>query len=130
MQKKQENEQKEKPLDRSERAKLYTELEKEYEKETPDVWHVLEIRKKLGTYHGDIKVTKIKEYHLTKGPHYYVVENPRRRSIKCISCPISHGGILEAHLLARYRLEKGVLYLDDEPVNQIPDGFKPTIDTE
>jgi hypothetical protein len=126
MPQKQQNKQSEK----NERAKIYAELEKEYEKESPDIWHVLELRKKLGTWHGEIKVHKIKEYHLTKGPHYYVIEDLRKRSVKCISCPISHGGILEAHLLARYKIEDGVLYLDGKPINKTPEGFKPALDTE
>lgn len=107
-----------------EKKKLYKELEEEFAKESPDIWRVLEIRKKLGTWHGDIKIEQIKKYNLSKGPHYYVVEDLRKRSVKCISCPVSHGGILEAHLLARYKVENGIIYLDGKPTNEAPKGFK------
>ena len=104
------------------REKLEKQLEAELAKPTEqiDIWRVLELRKELGWWDGDIDIVPIKEFNLSGGVHYFVVENPATRSIRCTSCPISHGGILEAHMLTRYRVENGVLYFDDRPVNKTP----------
>lgn len=92
----------------------------------PDIWEVLKARKEKGLWHGEIKVHKIREFNLSKGDHYYVVEDIRKRSVKCISCPVTHGGLLEANLLARYKVENGIIYLDGNPTNTMPKSFKST----
>lgn len=94
-----------------------------------DIWEVLKARKEKGLWNGEIQIHKIKEYNLSKGEHYFTIEDIKKRSIKCISCPISHGGILESNLLTRYTLVKGVLSLDGVPTNSVPKGFKVPIDT-
>ncbi len=99
---------------------LKDQLETELEKEIPDIWKVLDLREKLGLRKEKIDIIQTREFNLTKGEHYFVMESIGKRSIKCISCPITHGGILEAHLLTRYKLEDGVLYLDDKPQNKAP----------
>lgn len=89
----------------------------------PDIWKVLEERKKKGLWDGEIKVSQIKKYPITKGDHYFVITNNRKREVTCMSCPIKHGGILEAHMLSRYRVENGVIYLDGKATNTTPKGF-------
>ncbi len=83
-----------------------------------NIWKLLEEKKKRGLWNGEIEVLPIKEYNLTSGKHYYVVEDARTRSVKCISCPITHGTYLEAKYLTRYKLEDGVLSFDGKPINK------------
>lgn len=90
----------------------------EQNNDTPSVWDVLEERKKRGLWDGEIDTIEIKEHSLSSGKHYFIVEDASKRSIICNTCPISHGGILEAHLLHLYRLEDGILYFKGEPVNE------------
>lgn len=90
------------------------------EQELPNIWEVLEKRKEKGLWHGEIEVHEIKETNITKGTHYYVVENPRTGSVKCTSCSISHGHILEPHLLTRYDIRDGVIYFDGKAITQAP----------
>ena len=92
----------------------------EEKEKLPDIWKVLEERKKRGLWDGEIKIHQIKEYPLNKGEHYFIISNNRAREVKCTSCPLSHGGILEAHMLTRYKVENGVIYLDGKPTNQAP----------
>lgn len=84
----------------------------------PDIWKILEERKKRGLWDGEIKIHQIKEYPLSKGEHYFIISNNPAREVMCISCPLQHGGILEAHMLARYKVENGVIYLDGKPTNK------------
>ena len=91
------------------------------DKEAPDLWKVLEERKRKGLWNGEIQTIETKSYSLSKGKHYFVVENPRTRSIKCISCPISHGTLLEAKYLTRYKLDDGVLSFDGKALNEKAD---------
>lgn len=107
-------------LDELELAKLPTTKNNAEEEERPDVWEGLKVLKKRGLWKGEVDVIPIKEFNLTigKGTHYFVVEDPRTRSIKCTSCPITHGTILEARLLHRYNIEDGVLYLDGKALNK------------
>lgn len=90
-----------------------------------DIWGVLEKRKEKGLWDGEIEVIETTSHNLSKGDHYYVVEDARRRSIKCLSCNMPHGGILEPHRLHRYTIKDGVLYLDDKATNTTPEGFRP-----
>lgn len=85
-----------------------------------DIFEILEERKKKGLWDGDVEHIEIKEHNLTKGKHYYEMLDVRKREIVCTSCPIKHGGILEAKLLTRYKLENGVLFLDGKPCNETP----------
>lgn len=91
--------------------------------EIPDLWKVLNERKKKGLWNGEIEVIETKSHSLIKGKHYYVVENPRTRSIKCISCAVIHGTILEAKFLTRYKIEDGILYFDNKPMNEKADNI-------
>lgn len=104
---------------------LKEELKKDEAESKPEsnIWGQLKELKKKGLFKGEITEIVPKDFNITQSKHYYVVDDLRRRSIKCISCPISHGGILEAHLLTRYKIEDGVLYLDGVAQNQIPDDF-------
>lgn len=86
--------------------------------EIPDIWSVLKIRGKLGYRQDEITTHQTESWNLSKKEHYFVVDDNAKRSIKCISCSIPHGGILEARKLDRYRLDDGILYLDDKPVNK------------
>jgi len=85
--------------------------------EKPDIWEALKERKKRGLWSGEITTHEIKEYNLSTGKHYFVMEDIRKRSIVCTSCPVKHGGFLEAKMLTRYKLDGGVLYLDDKAIN-------------
>lgn len=98
--------------------------EKKSQSKYPDIWEVLKARREKGLWNGEIKVHEIKEYNLNKGDHYFVIEDIKKRSIKCISCPILHGGLLESNLLSHYRIEDGVLYLDNKAINTTPKNFK------
>lgn len=89
-------------------------------------WSRIKWLHERGLWGGDYREYEKPYYNLNKGAHYYVMENSRRRTIKCISCPVSHGGILEAHLLTRYSLGNGVLFFDGKPTNTTPDGFIPS----
>lgn len=93
---------------------------KDKKEKLPDIWKILEERKKRGLWDGEIKIHQIKEYPLNKGEHYFIISNNRAREVKCISCPLSHGGILEAHMLSRYKVENGVIYLDGKATNTAP----------
>lgn len=86
----------------------------------PDPWKVMDLAAKLGIPAPKIDRIQTKEFNLSSGKHYFVMENIAKRSIKCISCPITHGGILEAHLLTRYTLTDGVLSLDGKALNTAP----------
>ena len=71
----------------------------------------------MGLWDGEIKVSQIKEFPLSKGEHFFIISNNPAREVTCITCPLRHGGILEAHMLARYKVENGVIYLDGKPTN-------------
>ena len=87
----------------------------------PDFWQTLAKMKEEGTWEGEIETHEAgKEIPLTKGEHYYIISDRRKRIVECISCPVKHGGILEAHLLTKYKIENGVLYYNDIPTNTTP----------
>lgn len=83
-----------------------------------DIWAELEDRKKKGLWDGEIDIVQIKEYPLTAGEHYFQITNIRKREITCTACAVQHGGILEAHLLHRYKVENGIIYLDNKPMTK------------
>ena len=85
-----------------------------------DVWEVLKERKKKGLWDGEITTHQMVEHQIIGGPHFYVVSNPGKREVTCTSCAIKHGGILEAHLLSRYKVENGIIYLDGKAQNVTP----------
>jgi hypothetical protein len=86
-----------------------------------NIWALLKKRKEEGTFQGEIETLIPKTIvNLTSGEHYYEIEDVRKRSIVCRTCEVRHGGILEAHMLSRYKVEKGVLYLDNKPTNKVP----------
>ena len=99
------------------------EIKEDQKPEMPNAWDVLAERKKRGLWNGEVTTHKVKKYKLNKGAHYYVIEDFRTGSVKCVSCAISHGGILENHMLTRYRVEDGVIYLDGVSRNKTPKGF-------
>lgn len=84
------------------------------------IWDILKERKRRGLWSGNIEHIEIKEHKINAGPHFYVIEDARKRSIVCTSCPIKHGGVLEASMLTRYTVENGVLYLDGVATNVVP----------
>jgi len=87
-----------------------------------DFWGVHGERFKKGLTKSPIVVEHPKQtYTLSKGAHYFVIEDVRRRSIACITCPVKHGGILEAHMLTQYRLENGVLFYKGRAINELPE---------
>jgi len=94
---------------------------KNYQKknEELDIWSVLKERKRKGLTDVEIEVIPLKEpQSLSKGKHNFIIDDLRRGSVICTSCKVSHGGILEAHLLHRYKVENGIIYLDGEPTNE------------
>ena len=82
-----------------------------------NIWELLKEKKKRGLWNGEIDVLPIREFNLTSGKHYFVVEDAKKRSIKCVSCPIMHGTFLEAKYLTRYTITDGVLAFDGKPIN-------------
>ena len=85
------------------------------------IWDILRKRKEQGTFKGEIQTFIPKTIvNLTSGKHYYIVDDIRQRRIRCTTCEIGHGGVLEAHMLTRYKIEDGILYLDNKPINQTP----------
>lgn len=86
-----------------------------------DIWEVLAERKKKGLWSGEIDRIAVTEYDLTKGTHYYEITSLQKREVTCILCPIAHGGILEAHLLSRYQVKNGIIYLDKMPRTRAPE---------
>ena len=91
--------------------------------EMPNVWDVLKERKKRGLWDGEVTTHTVREFNLRGGEHYYIIENLRIGGVKCVSCPIAHGGILEQHMLHRYEVKNGIIFLDGEAKNKTPDGF-------
>lgn len=104
---------------------LKRELESNEKESKPEgnIWGMLRQMKKAGQFKGEITEIIPKDFNITQAPHYYVVDDLRKRSIKCIACPIIHGGVLEAHLLTRYKIEDGILYFDGVATNRTPEGF-------
>lgn len=88
-------------------------------------WNRIKWLHEKGLHKGDYQEYEKPYYNLNKGGHYYVLDDPKRKTIRCISCPIKHGGLLEAHLLTRYRLHEGILYFDEKPINSLPENFTP-----
>lgn len=88
-------------------------------------WSTIKWLHERGLHKGDYQEYEKPFYNINKGAHYFVVEDPKKRSIRCISCPVKHGGILESHLLTRYLIKNGTLFLDDRPINQTPSDFTP-----
>lgn len=93
--------------------------------ESQAFWARVKWLQERGMWKGDYREYEKPYYNLNKGNHYYVMDDPRKGSIKCLSCPVKHGGILEAHLLTRYTLNEGVLALDGKAINTTPDNFSP-----
>lgn len=87
----------------------------------PNLWDKL---KKGG---AEIENIEAEEINLTSGEHYYIIDDLRTRSVKCISCIKKHGGILESHLLTRYKVENGIIYLDGKATTKAPAGFTPPV---
>jgi len=88
-------------------------------------WNTIKWLHDRGFHKGDYREYESPHYNLNKGEHYYVIEDAKKGSIKCISCPVKHGGILEAHLLTKYTLKDGILSLNGKPINQTPKNFNP-----
>lgn len=89
----------------------------------PDFWEVHAERFKKGLTKEPIIVEHPKNTInlsrlMQEGTHYFVVDDPKKRSIVCTKCQTKHGGILEAHLLTQYKLEDGVLYLKGIAINK------------
>lgn len=88
-------------------------------KKLPDMWGYLQFLFDKGIRKEKIDIIPIKEYNLAaSGKHYFVIDDIRKRTIKCTTCPVTHGGVLEAHLLTHYKVEDGVLYFEDKAINQ------------
>lgn len=108
----------------AQRQQIFKELAQNEDRATrgpkPNIWKALEEAKKRGEWDGEIETITPVNYSLKNGPHYYEVEDPKKRTVVCTSCPIRHGLILEAHLLTHYRIEDGVVYLNDKPLNKTP----------
>jgi len=82
----------------------------------PDIWSVLEQRG------HKIRRSKVKEFSLTGGKHYWVIDNLKEKSVKCISCPVKHGGIIDAKEAALTTVRDGVIYFKGKPVTEKPEG--------
>lgn len=85
-----------------------------------DIFKELEEKKAQGIWDGKVERIEFKEHSLIKGKHYYEIEDVKKRTIVCISCPVRHGGVLEAKHLLDYQIKKGVLYFKGKAVNETP----------
>ncbi len=84
-----------------------------------NIWEILRQRKAKGEWQGEIETIVPKTImNLSSGAHYYEIEDIKKRSVACVTCPIKHGGILEAHLLTRYKVANGIIYLDDKAMTR------------
>lgn len=85
------------------------------DKNLPDIWEVARSRgNTIDTY-------PVVEYDLSSNnAHFFEIEDLRKRSVKCTSCKVRHGFILEAHRLHEYKLENGILYLKGKALNRTP----------
>lgn len=88
-------------------------------KETPspmvgNVWDKLRWKK------HPIETVVPKEIFSSNSPHYYEITNFRTAEVTCMSCDVRHGGYLEAHLLTRYKVEGGIIYLDGRAMTKAP----------
>lgn len=83
----------------------------------PDIWAELEKRG------HPIERSQIREFNLSGGKHYWVIDDPAKGTVRCASCPIRHGGTVDAYELARTRVEDGVIYLDDKATTKKPADF-------
>lgn len=105
-------------------SKMKNEKTEETNKPKVSVIDLLEHKDEDHVFHNEVKTHHGKDLFRSKSEeHYYVLSDNRKRVIRCISCKILHGGILEAHLLTRYKINDGVLSLDGKAVNKIPQGF-------
>ncbi len=59
-----------------------------------------------------------KDVFAAGSPHYYEITDFAKAEVACTSCSVKHGGILEAHLLTRYEVKDGVIYLDGKPMTK------------
>lgn len=105
---------------------ILSRAEEEKRDESPrGFWSSLDDLRKKGLHKNPIdEITPI-DHNLSSGNHYYVISDVAKREVTCTVCKIRHGGILEAHLLARYEVRDGVIYLDGVPKTR-----KATIDTQ
>lgn len=86
----------------------------------PDIFEGLKKRKKSGLWSGEVETIEMKEHNLSSGKHFFEFLDIRKREIVCTSCPIRHGGILEAKDLMNYELKGGVLYFKGRAINDTP----------
>ena len=97
-----------------------SEIEESKPPEMPkDLFGELEKRKKRGMWDGEVERHEIKEHNITTGKHYYVLDQ-KKREVVCTSCPVRHGGILEAKHLMDYKVEDGVLFFKGKACNETP----------
>lgn len=106
----------------AEKGRIMSELRKNEHQATygpkPNIWAALRKAKDAGKWDGEIETITPTNYSLKKGVHYFEVEDSKKRTVVCTSCPIRHGLILEAHLLTRYTISDGVVSLDGKPLNR------------
>ena len=90
--------------------------ENQNQEKMPDIWESLEQAGK-----GElIQHFDAPQYKLTTGEHYWVVSDPKRLEISCTSCPIKHGGIIDAHEAYKTNIIDGVIYVDGNPISKTP----------
>lgn len=86
-----------------------------------NIWDILRKRAENGDFEGTIDTIIPKNLFSSKSKvHYFVIKDIRKREVECTSCELHHGGILEAHLLTRYKIENGIIYFDGNPINETP----------
>ena len=89
-------------------------------KKLPDIWEVAARQGKK------IKHLRYREFNLTGGEHYWVIDDPRKLTVKCISCPVEHGGIIDARDAVHTKVKDGIIYYKGKPITKKPKGFKPS----
>lgn len=93
----------------------------------PDHTEVAAPQPEIGSVWDRLRKKKIpietivpKDIFSSNAPHYFEITNFKTAEVTCRSCPVRHGGYLEAHLLTRYRVTDGVIYLDNKPMTHAP----------
>lgn len=84
---------------------------------------VLDIWAEQARRGAKIERHEIKEYVLSGGEHYWAIDDARTRGVICLSCPIRHGGIIDAKEASETTIKKGIIYFRGKEITKKPKNF-------